>query len=221
MEVKLIVTSGKNRGKEIVLPGPQFLIGRGEGCHLRPASERISRKHCAIVVSEGRVTARDLKSTNGTAVNGERIADEKELKNGDIINVGGVIEFEIQFTVAVGGKKGPKVNSIQEAAARTVQKAVSDDLDITQWLDDESPKKPTAPSDIDLKTSSTIHQNLADTTTILLPEKQDEKAKDKKEKDKVPPPKVIGQFDRAKKPTSANSGDAADNMLRQFFGRKK
>jgi pSer/pThr/pTyr-binding forkhead associated (FHA) protein len=223
MEVKLIVNSGKNKGKEIPLPGQQFLIGRGESCHLRPASERISRKHCAIIVSEGRVSIRDLKSTNGTIVNNERISEEKELKNGDKINVGGVIEFEIQFTVAVGGKKSPKVSSIQEAAVRTVEKATSDDLDITQWLDDESPKKPSSSNNIELKNTS-VDQNMADTTTILLPQKPEEKAKEKKEKEKEKektPVKIIGQSDRSKKPTAANSGDAADNMLRQFFGRKR
>jgi pSer/pThr/pTyr-binding forkhead associated (FHA) protein len=221
MEVKLTVSSGKNKGKEIPLSGQQFLIGRGEGCHLRPASERISRKHCVIIVSEGRVSVRDLKSTNGTIVNNERISAETELKNGDKINVGGVIEFEIQFTVAVGGKKSPKVNSIQEAAARTVEKATSDDLDITQWLDDDAPKKPSSSSNIELKNTS-VDQNMADTTTILLPQKSEDKAKDKKEKEKEKAPvKMVGQSDRAKKPTTASSGDAAENTLRQFFGRKR
>jgi pSer/pThr/pTyr-binding forkhead associated (FHA) protein len=224
MEVKLIVASGKNRGKEIPLPGQQFLIGRGEGCQLRPASERISRKHCAILVAEGRVTVRDLGSTNGTVVNGERIAGERELKNGDKLNVGGVLEFEIQLTVEVGGKKSPKVHSIQEAAARTVKKAAADDLDITQWLDDaDQGMKPAPLVDLNLKNTSIVDQNLADTTTIQLPKdaKKQEKKDDKKEKEKAPPAKVVGQFDRSKKPAAENSGDAAEDMLRQFFGRKR
>ena len=238
MEVKLIVASGKNQGKEIPLPGRQFIIGRGEGCQLRPASERISRKHCAIIVEEGRVIVRDLGSTNGTSVNKERIAGERELKNGDKLNVGGVLEFEVQLTVEVGGKKSPKVHSIQEAAARTVHKAASDDLDITQWLDDaEQGMKPSPLVDLNLKNTSTVDQNLADTTTILLPkdpkeqekekkaakkeENKETKKEEKKEKGKVPPAKVVGQFDRGKKPLAESSCDAADDMLRQFFGRKR
>jgi pSer/pThr/pTyr-binding forkhead associated (FHA) protein len=235
MDVKLIVASGKNQGKEIPLSGRQFLIGRGEGCQLRPASERISRKHCAIIVAEGRVIVRDLGSTNGTAVNKERITGDRELKNGDKLNVGGVLEFEVQFTVDVGGKKSPKVNSIQEAAARTVKKAASDDLDITQWLDDaEQGLKPNPLVDLSLKNTSTVDQNLADTTTILLPKGSKEQEKEmkepkqeakkeekKKEKEKAPPVKVVGQFDRSKKPTAESSCDAADDMLRQFFGRKR
>ena len=175
MEVKLIVASGKNQGKEIALPGPHFLIGRGEGCQLRPASERISRKHCAIIVAEGRVIVRDLGSTNGTFVNKERITGDRELKNGDKLNVGGVLDFEVQITVEVGGKKSPKVHSIQEAAARTVQKAASDDLDISQWLEDaEQDSKKISPSlDLNLNNTSIVDQNLADTSTIQLPKKQE------------------------------------------------
>jgi hypothetical protein len=229
MEVKLIVAGGKNQGKEIPLPGQQFLIGRGEGCQLRPASERISRKHCVIAIAEGRAFVRDLGSTNGTFVNKEKIAGDRELKNGDKLDVGGVIEFEVQLTVAVGGKKGPKVHSIQEAAARTVQKATADDLDITQWLDnaEEEPVRLTAPIDKNLKNTSIVDQNLADTTTIHLPQKPGDKEKQEqdkekaKEKEKVPPPKVAGHSDRGKKPTTATSGDAASDVLRQFFGRKR
>ncbi|MCC6126560.1 MAG: FHA domain-containing protein [Pirellulales bacterium] len=223
MEVKLIVASGKNRGKEISLPGRQFLIGRGEGCQLRPASERISRKHCAIIVAEGRTIVRDLGSTNGTTVNKERIAGDRELKNGDKLNVGGVLEFEVQIAVEVSGKKSPKIHSIQEAAARTVEKAAADDLDITQWLDDAN--EDMKPVDPDLKNTSSIDQNLADTSTIQLPKdskkQETEKRGEEKEKEKIPPVKVVGQFNRHKKPTAESSGDAADDMLRQFFGRKR
>jgi pSer/pThr/pTyr-binding forkhead associated (FHA) protein len=225
MEVKLIVAGGKNKGKEIPLPGRQFLIGRGEGCQLRPASERISRKHCAILVGEGKVVIRDLGSTNGTAVNQEKIAGDVELKNGDHVNVGGVLEFTVQMTVELGGKKAPKVNSIQEAAARTVQKATNDDSDITQWLDEaDQGMTPSPLVDLSLKNTNTIDQNLADTTTVHVPEQIKEQAKKdekKEEKSKVPPSKAASLYDRAKKPTSVNSGDAASDMLRQFFGRKR
>ena len=226
MDVKLIVASGKNQGKEIPLPGQQFLIGRGEGCQLRPASERISRKHCAIIVAEGKVVVRDLGSTNGTMVNKERLSAERELKNGDHLNVGGVLEFVVQMTVELGGKKSPKVNSIQEAAARTVKKAATDDLDITQWLDDaEQDRAPSPLVDLGLKNTGVVDQDLADTTTVLLPKDSD--AKEKKEVkeetggEKKPAPKIVRQFDRTKKPATESSCDAASDMLRQFFGRKR
>jgi pSer/pThr/pTyr-binding forkhead associated (FHA) protein len=230
MDVKLIVSSGKNEGKEIRLSGQQFLIGRGEGCQLRPASDRISRKHCVFIAAEGRLSLRDLGSTNGTSVNGEKIAGDKDLKNGDKINVGGVLDFEVQMTVELGGKKEAKVHSIQEAAARTVKKAAGDDLDITQWLDESDDSKKAPPIDLHLKNTSTVDQNLADTTTIQVPKEQEAKdksiEKDKKDKEKEkekgkPHAKIASQFERSKKPATENSGDAAGDMLRQFFGRKR
>ena len=184
MEVKLIVASGKNQGKEIPLPGQQFLIGRGEGCQLRPASERISRKHCAIIVSEGRVIVRDLGSTNGTSVNDERIAGDRELKNGDKLNVGGVLEFEIQFTVERGRQeKSPRSTAFKKPPRERSKRPLP-----TIWIlrsGSTTPNKalkPTPLVDLNLKNTSTVDQNLADTTTILLP-KEPKKQKEKKEKE--------------------------------------
>ncbi len=149
MEVKLVVIGGKNQGREIPVTEPEFLIGRAEGCHLRPSSDRVSRKHCAIRLQEGRVTIIDFKSTNHTFVNGEQVTAERELKNGDRLKVG-VLEFEVQLAVSVGGKIKPKVHTIQEAAARTVETtfAKEDDLDIASWLEDgeEEQSKPIRPT---------------------------------------------------------------------------
>jgi hypothetical protein len=54
----------------------------------------------------------------------------------------GQLEFEVRIDVAVGGKRLPKVRSVQEAAIRTAeppraQKAVKDDGDVSDWLSDE------------------------------------------------------------------------------------
>jgi len=138
MEAKLVVVGGKQAGKEIPIPGAKFLIGRGEDCQLRPQSDLVSRQHCAILVEAGTVTVRDLNSRNGTLVNGERIKGDRELKTGDRLKIG-PLEFDVQLSVPVAGKKKPKVRNIQEAAARTVESAVggTEDLDISSWLEDQ------------------------------------------------------------------------------------
>ncbi len=92
MEVKLIVVGGKQEGMEIPVQGPEFLIGRGEECRLRPQSTLISRKHCAILVDKDSAVLVDFGSVNGTLVNGERVQDRCELKNGDRIKIG-IIEL--------------------------------------------------------------------------------------------------------------------------------
>jgi pSer/pThr/pTyr-binding forkhead associated (FHA) protein len=222
MEVKLVVIGGKNQGREIPVTEPEFIIGRGETCHLRPASDRVSRKHCAIRLQEGRVTVVDFKSTNHTFVNGEQVTSERELKNGDKLKVG-VLEFEVQLVVSVGGKIKPKVHTIQEAAARTVQTTSpkEDDLDITRWLEDgeeEPPDPPHASETMSLKDTHTTGHKLSDTTTIHMVPKKDEVSPKKEEKKPSIQP---ARFERPKKPMSVDSRDAANDTLKHFFNRKK
>lgn len=88
MNVKLVVVQGKPEGKEILVRTPKFLIGRGTECHLRPNSELVSRHHCMFILGENGVTLRDLGSTNGTLVNGERMHGEVAIFSEDTIQVG-------------------------------------------------------------------------------------------------------------------------------------
>ena len=66
MKVSLVVASGAHEGKVIQITGPQFLIGRNPQCHLRPASQAISKNHCGVLVRDGKVYVKDFGSTNGT-----------------------------------------------------------------------------------------------------------------------------------------------------------
>jgi len=88
MVAKLVVASGKSAGRSIALKHGKLLIGRAEECDVRPLGEEVSRRHCAVVEEAGRVTVEDLKSRNGTHVNGVRIAAKVTVADGDIIRVG-------------------------------------------------------------------------------------------------------------------------------------
>ena len=50
-----------------------FHIGRGEDCEVRIEDVHVSRKHAAVSFSDGRWRIRDLNSSNGLFVNGERV----------------------------------------------------------------------------------------------------------------------------------------------------
>jgi len=82
MHVRFKIMQGSNKGKDVPIPKPKCLIGRGEDCHLRPQSDAISRHHCAIITSENEVIVRDLKSRNGTFVNEEQVTGDAVLLNG-------------------------------------------------------------------------------------------------------------------------------------------
>jgi len=139
MKVQLVVVQGKPEGKTITLAGPKIKIGRGEGCHLRPNSDQVSREHAEFEVGAEAVTVRDLGSRNGTDVNGKRLANDQvyTLKNGDLVKVG-----SLTFAVAIEGAPvarpaGPSRKSLDDAS--------HDDIDA--WLvADEAHPTPERPS---------------------------------------------------------------------------
>ena len=63
------------------------LMGRGTDADIRVEDPGVSRRHCEIVVGNPAII-RDLKSTNGTFVDGIRI-DECSLTEGAIVKLGG------------------------------------------------------------------------------------------------------------------------------------
>jgi pSer/pThr/pTyr-binding forkhead associated (FHA) protein len=79
---------GKQKDRDIPLPGTLFVIGRDPLCHLRPHSNLVSRRHCAIACWGGRVLVRDLKSANGTFLNQQKISTQVEVQHGDVLEVG-------------------------------------------------------------------------------------------------------------------------------------
>jgi predicted component of type VI protein secretion system len=94
VRAELRVLLGRQQGTLIPLPAGKFLIGREEDCHLRPNSELVSRHHCVFTTDDFTVRVRDLGSTNGTLVNGERIRGAVVLRSGDRVAVG-KIEVEV------------------------------------------------------------------------------------------------------------------------------
>lgn len=135
MVVKLRVAQGAQAGREVIIPVAEFLIGRGEECHLRPRSDAISRRHCVIAVSDKQVELRDLGSKNGSYVNGQRVEGTCALQSGDQLSIG-PLSFEIVIEVALGGHKRPAPRDVKEIAARTAA-ASNEDLDIARWLEDD------------------------------------------------------------------------------------
>jgi len=89
--------SGRKRAQLIVLAGPNvgemyeidsnLVIGRGREADVRVQGDGISRKHGGIRLAAEQVIFEDLGSTNGSFINGERVA-HRVLEEGDKIQVG-------------------------------------------------------------------------------------------------------------------------------------
>jgi len=65
-----------------------FTIGRIDGNSLKLAAGEVSRTHCQITLRDGEAVLEDLGSTNGTLLNGKRLAGPVVLTNGAAITIG-------------------------------------------------------------------------------------------------------------------------------------
>ncbi len=73
--------------KSLPIERQEYIIGRANECDFLIDGKEVSRKHARVYYKDGKFIIEDLKSTNGTFVNGKRI-DTIELRHGDEINIG-------------------------------------------------------------------------------------------------------------------------------------
>lgn len=221
MKLSLIVSAGANQGKVINVPGTQFIIGRDEGCHLRPASPAVSKRHCAVFIRNGEVFVRDLGSTNGTLVNDEPVVGDKRVTDGDRLKVG-PLDFELKVTgggpqsdstplpnslkslpkgdsaVAARGTPSPLTPAPKSEPAKTVVTAPGDEHDVAAamllGMGDEDP--PGATPEIP-----------GGSTVMELPNVDAGQGSEEKKKTSVP--------------TAAETSAAASEILRKYMRRPK
>ena len=226
MQVQLKVLGGSHDGKLIAINDEKFLIGRSDSCQLRPKSESISRKHCVIVVRDGRVLVQDLKSRNGTRVNESKLPTDraKKLRAGDVLQVG-KLKFEIVIEHGLSSGKRPAVNDIGQAAARTAgadgsaegsKEFVPDD--VSAWLDEadqiERVRRTGEPETIQFRVDKTMDVSAA------AAESDDDMSIDTSSKSGKREKKKPGKLpDALRKPLTDNSRDAADDALKRLFTR--
>jgi pSer/pThr/pTyr-binding forkhead associated (FHA) protein len=120
MKLSLIVQAqGKGEGKVIPVTLSQFLIGRDPECQLRPASPVISKRHCAVLVRNGKAFVRDFDSTNGTFINDAPVKGEMELHHDDRLKVGPLL-FGVRIEEAAPASKpaAPAAAKAPAAAAK-------------------------------------------------------------------------------------------------------
>ena len=81
MRARLIPVDG---GPALDLVKDLTLVGRNEDCDLFIDHKSVSKQHCVLVKTEGLVLVRDLGSTNGTRVNGQRVRRAALLPNDNL-----------------------------------------------------------------------------------------------------------------------------------------
>ncbi len=112
-------------GSVIPLEKAILLIGRQADCDVTlTASRKISRRHCALAVVNNSVIIRDLGSTNGVTVNGQRISKEILLTWGDEVTIGDVrFRFQKEPTPM---KSNPARASTRPTGVATINDEIGD-----------------------------------------------------------------------------------------------
>ncbi len=83
----LVIISGDAIGQRFELGNQEVSIGRGDTCTICVNTDQVSRKHATVQCVLGRYYLIDLRSTNGTFVNEQKV-ERAKLMDGDQIRVG-------------------------------------------------------------------------------------------------------------------------------------
>ena len=96
-QFQLIMRSGPTPGASFTLEGDQLTIGRDSTNEITINDAEISRRHARLTFQGGKYVLEDLGSTNGTFVNGQRLAGPRVLKAGEVVSFGEqiVLVFEV------------------------------------------------------------------------------------------------------------------------------
>jgi pilus assembly protein CpaF len=86
--VTLVLTEKGGDTKQLSFDKDEVTIGRVQGNDLVLPKGNVSKRHCRIMVQGSRFSVEDLKSTNGTYINGRKIAEPTAISGVDKIYVG-------------------------------------------------------------------------------------------------------------------------------------
>ncbi len=123
MYYRLVLVSS-SRGSEsqswnLTLPS---VVGRGSEANVCVDDESISRSHCKIYLGpDEALLVRDQGSTNGTYINGQRVAQPHSLAPEDVLQIGSV-SLRIEYASDTDpGPNGPKQAKSPTASTQRMQ----------------------------------------------------------------------------------------------------
>ena len=74
LEARLKILKKAGREECFMLEGTKWIIGRSKNCEIALNHPKISRNHCEITYIQDEYYIKDLKSSNGTSLNGKKIS---------------------------------------------------------------------------------------------------------------------------------------------------
>ena len=110
-----------DEGTDISLDRSMVVVGRHPLCDVRLDSLRISRHHCCMTQDKDEVVVRDLGSTNGIRINGERV-ERGRLRPGDELSIAHIryrLENGVVQDMTLADPNGSVLNGVHpQVAAR-------------------------------------------------------------------------------------------------------
>jgi hypothetical protein len=111
--LKLVVLSPGMTGRTQELKAEKTTIGRVDDNTFPIAEPSVSSHHCEVILRGNEVVVRDLNSTNGTFIAGEKVT-ERVLKPGQILRLGQIdLRLEADAAGAPPGKHFDRTTVIQ------------------------------------------------------------------------------------------------------------
>src|ERR1700745_458229 len=106
----VVITEKGGEQRRLDFDKSEVTIGRVQGNDIILPKGNVSKRHSRIVLKDGKFIIVDLKSTNGTYVNGRKITSPLVIKPSDKIYIG-------DFILAVEDGEGASVSSGANAGA--------------------------------------------------------------------------------------------------------
>src|SRR5919202_504167 len=99
----IIIQEKGGEQRRMVFNKPEVTIGRVQGNDIVLPKGNVSKRHARIVLKDGKFIIVDLKSTNGTYVNGRKITSPLVIKSTDKIYIG---DYTLSIEEGAGAAQG-------------------------------------------------------------------------------------------------------------------
>jgi ABC-2 type transport system ATP-binding protein len=114
-QLTLVIVEGGELERELSVSSPS-VIGRDPGVDLVIADSDVSARHASLTPHDGGFAIEDLGSTNGTFVNGQRLAAAQEIRGGDRIQLGATV-FEVRADAVPAALPAVQVTRVKQIPA--------------------------------------------------------------------------------------------------------
>ena len=165
----LELKTGPRSGERITLRPGRVVIGRHPACDVVIDASAVSRQHAAVTFENGQATIEDLRSRNGTLLNGRPLSSPHRLANGDHVQI---CEQLLVFQSGDGREESPSsiFGSATSLFDDVLEAGDQDSIIVSQVAVGDSPAGAAEPEHAEAKLRAVIGLNRAIGSSLSLDE---------------------------------------------------